>query len=59
MGFMDYLRKAKGNSNLKSAKEGQDAIKNGTPEEKQKAIDEARKRMAERSKGKKSNPFSE
>ena len=59
MGFMDYLRKAKGNSNLKSAKEGQDAIKNGTPEEKQKAVDEARKRIAERSKGKKSNPFSE
>ena len=59
MGFMDYLRKAKGNSDQKTAKEGQDAIKNGTPEEKQKAIDEARKRMAERSKGKKSNPFSE
>lgn len=59
MGFMDYLRKAKGNRNLKSAKEAQDAIRNGTPEEKKKAIEEARKRMAEMSKGKKSNPFSE
>lgn len=48
MGFMDMLKKAKGSSDLKTAKEGQDAIKNGTDEEKKAAIEAARKRMADR-----------
>jgi hypothetical protein len=49
MGFLDLFKRAKPDD-LKKAKEGQDAIKNGTPEEKKKAIEEARKRMAERAK---------
>lgn len=48
MGFLDLFKKAKGTSDLKSAKETQDAIKHGTPEEKEKAMAAARKRLAER-----------
>lgn len=52
MGFLDVFKRAAGGSDLKSAKEGQDAIRNGTPEEKKKAIEEARKRLADRAKKK-------
>lgn len=48
MGFMDMLKKAKGSSDIKTAKETQDVLKNGTPEEKKKAIEDARKRIADR-----------
>ena len=46
--FADMLKKAKGKSDIKSAKEGQDAIKNGTEEEKKAAMKAAQQRLLDR-----------